>query len=154
MTKKRTNPVVARMTMTRPNNIKTIVEIHEGAGFMNFYTWYRQDGRKRKVLLRTSSRNDGVAAPWRAPFVPLGLETLAARTAQIMNDVSGVTIKILKKRKYAEMLACPASDLAGGLPRAAKTAEIIDRAKGIPVSIPTGYIPLQKRMDIMTGVKR
>lgn len=149
---KQKNTVVARMTLTRTNGIKTIVEIHENASFMNFYTWYRQEGRK--VLLRTSNRNDGVAAHWRAPFQEKGLDVLAARTTQIMKDVTGVTIKILKKRKYQQMITCTPDQLAGSLPTAPKIAEIIDRSKGIPVSIPAGYLSLQKRMDIITGTKR
>lgn len=161
MTKtKRLNQVVARMTMTRSNNIKIIVEIHEGAGFMNFYTWYRQEGRKRKVHLRCSSRNDGIAPHWRAPSATKGLDVLATRTTQIMKDVTGVTIKVLKKRKYAAMLSCSPDQLAGGLPQNPGRVALHEerprweRSTPSAVHLPIGYIPLQKRMDIITGTKR
>lgn len=147
------NTVVARLIMTKPNNSKIIVEVLEGAGFTNFYTWYRQEGRKRKVLLRTSNRNDGISPHWRAPFVSKGLDVLAARSVQFMKDVTGVTIKILKKRRYAFMTTC-SPDQLGALPQAARTSEILAAAKGIPVSIPAGYLTLQQRMDILTGTKR
>jgi hypothetical protein len=153
-TKVRKPQVVARLTLTQPKNVKLIVEVPEDASFHNFYHWYRQEGRKRKVFLRTSSRNDGFGPHWRAPFEMPGLDVVAARVTGFNKSVTGVTIKILRKRKYNALLTCAPDELGNGLPQAAQTQQIIEASKGIPVQMPANYLTLQKRMDILTGAKR
>jgi hypothetical protein len=157
MKQKRRNTLVARLTLQKPNNQKLIVEVHEGADFHRFYQWFSKDGRKRKVALRTSNRNDGITLHWRAPFEPVGLEAVAARTVAWNKTITGVTIKIFKKRAYQRMTTC-APDELGPLPtmrtRGRDHLPRWSRGEGIPVRLPSNYLPLQKRMDILTGVTR
>ena len=157
---KTTKPhVVARLTLAQPKNMKMIVEVHAGASFHEFYHWYRQEGRKRKVFLRTSDRNDGIKPHWRAPFEMPGLDVVAARVTSFNKTVTGVTLKVLRKRAYHALLTCPAEELGNGLPHAQRWGldtkpRWARRDQGIPVHLPADYIPLQKRMDILTGVTR
>lgn len=152
--KARKPQVVARLTISQPNNVKLIVEVTESANFHQFYHWYRQEGRKRKIFLRTSSRNDGIKRHWRGAFEIPGLDVLAARVTSFNKTVTGVTLKVLRKRKYNALLTCPPDDLGDGLPTAANTVAILEARKGIPVQLPANYLTLQKRMDILTGAKR
>lgn len=153
-TKARKPQVVARLTLAQPKNVKLIVEVPEGASFHQFYHWYRQEGRKRKVFLRTSNRNDGIKHQLRGAFEMPGLDVLAARVTSFNKSVTGVTLKVLRKRKYNALLTCAPDELGTGLPAAARTMEIIEASKGIPVQFPADYLTLQKRMDILTGAKR
>jgi hypothetical protein len=63
------------------------------------------------------------------------------------------------KRKYNAMLTCAPDQLGSGLPKADQAQAKIEAfrartGRGIPVQLPAYYLPLQKRMDILTGVKR
>lgn len=143
--------VVARLTMLKKDGSKLIVDVKEDASFHEFYRWHRQVGRKRKVFLRTSSRNDGITPYWRAGFDMPGLDVVAARTTSFMKDVTSATVKVLRKRKYQALLTCPPNELAGGLPKYESKPIVKVR---LPDRLPVGYLTLQKRMDILTGVKR
>lgn len=144
--------VVAQMTIERANQPKLVVQVFADSDFHQFYHWFQQDGRKRKVFLRASNRNDGITPHWRAAFQTPGLDVLAKRQADVQAHVTRVTIKVLRKRRYQALLTCSPADLH--LPTAAQTVQILAARKGIPVVFPEGYIPLQKRMDILTGVTR
>lgn len=118
-TKARKPQVVARLTLAQPNHVKLIVEVPEGASFHQFYHWYRQEGRKRKVFLRTSNRNDGIKRYYHGGFDMPGLDVLAARVTSFSKTVTGVTVKVLRKRKYNALLTCAPDELGTGLPTAA-----------------------------------
>lgn len=140
------NTVVARMVVKKANQMALIVEVDESATFHKFYRWYQREGRRRKVLLRMSARTDGITTYWRGAFAAPGLDVLAKRFA----DVTDVTITILKKRKYAAMLSAAPDALGLGTPYGS-TAHF---RRGIAVRMPVGYLTLQDRMNILTGVKR
>lgn len=153
-TKVRKPQVVARLTLAQQNNVKLIVEVNEGATFHQFYHWYRQEGRKRKIFLRTSNRNDGIKSHWRGAFEMPGLDVLAARVTSFDKTVTGVTLKVLRKRKYNTLLTSTPDALGDGLPTGDRAAAILEARKGIPVHLPSNYLTLQKRMDILTGAKQ
>ncbi len=140
--------VIARMTITkRSSTNKIIVEVRSDANFNKFYSWFSQEGRKRKKLQRTSQRNDGLYFA-RGQGRP-GLDVLAAHQMSFNKDIDKVTIKVFKKRAYEKMLTCRPDEL-GALP-AASTARIVRPAA--PLFLPSTYTTLQKRMDILTGAK-
>jgi len=94
--------VVARLTITRQNGWKTIIEVESGSTFSSFFKYYKQFGRKRstKTWIRTANRNDGGI---RSPR----LENIAEKLATIQsmsNPVSKVTIRILDKRAYQALI--------------------------------------------------
>jgi len=94
--------VIARLTITRANGKRTIVEIHQGATFHSFFHYYIQEGNRRstKKHLRTAARNEG-------GLRTSGLEAIALRLSVYQNQsnpVTGTTIRILRKRDYRKLL--------------------------------------------------
>ncbi len=108
----KTNNVVARLTITRANNMKVIIEVHSDATFSKFYTYYRQTGNRRstKEFIHMRSRNEGlhyINAHLQTP----GLEVLADRAANkvyygyaAQNPVTSMKLRIIKKREYRRLL--------------------------------------------------
>ena len=97
--------VVARLTVTRANNEKVIVEVNENATFSNFYIFFKQTGKRwsTKAHVRTSNRND-------AP----GLESLAQKLTLCQsqsNPITNTRIKIYRKRAYRRLLSLRADEL-------------------------------------------
>ena len=97
--------VVARLTVTRANNEKVIVEVNENATFSNFYVFFKQTGNRRstKAHIRTSNRND-------AP----GLESLAQKLSLCQsqsNPITNTRIKIYRKRAYRKLLSLRPDEL-------------------------------------------
>lgn len=148
--------VVARMTITFKGSAKSmIVEVHDNSTFSDFYRFYSQVGRKRKQLMRTANRNEGITPHHTASRVKPGLEVLAERMPTYMKNINSVHIKVFKKRVYNRMLNC-APDQLGALPkndlRIAHWSDVVrGRNRGIPVRLPTEYLTFQKRMNILTG---
>lgn len=149
--------VVARMTITkRGSSKKTIIEVHSDASFKKFYTWYSQDGRQKKRFIMTSHRGDGITPYWRQAFEKPGLDVLGDSLQDRMKDIESVQIKVFKKREYKWLLTCAPDQLSEGLGMGTRTQEILEERKQnrIPVRLPAGYLPLQRRMDILTGGRR
>lgn len=94
--------VVARLTVTRANGWKTIVEVEAGSTFHSFFKYYKQFGNKRstKEHIRTASRNDGGRIQPR-------LEHVASKLAvyqSMSNPIVRSTIRIFNKAKYHALL--------------------------------------------------
>ncbi len=139
--------IVARMTITkRASSKRLIVEVHEDASFHQFYRWYSQEGRKRKRFIRNSPRNDGLNYT-KAQDQP-GLDVLSDRQTSFNKDIETVTIKIFQKRMYNRLLNCAPEALGNGMP----VAQCQNLRPAIPERLPSTYTPLQKRMNILTGV--
>ena len=135
------NNVVARLTITRANNWKTIIEVHSDATFSKFYTYYRQFGNRRstKEFIHTRSRNEGlryINAHLQTP----GLEVLADRAADKVyygrfkhNAVTSMKLRIIKKREYRRLLhAAPI-----GMPVVKPIFQVRNPTVGIPLLLPT-----------------
>lgn len=95
--------VVARLTVTRANGWKTIVEVYSDASFHSFFLYYKQNGRKRstKELIRTAARNDG-------GLRTSGLEAIARKLCFYQsqsNPVVKTTIRIFEKQSYAKLIS-------------------------------------------------
>ena len=109
--------VIARMTVTKTDGKKLIVEVHADATEHAFYHWYSQDGRKRKVFFRTSHRTDGAERVAQVLRSTPGLELLAERMkGNAYMQVKDIKIRILLKRAYKRMTTCSADQL-GTLPK-------------------------------------
>lgn len=148
--------VVARMIVTRRASArKIVVEVHGTSTFKTFYHWYSQEGRRHKKFMRTSQRGDGIFPHWLQAFDEPGLDVLGASLMTSLKDVDKVTVKIFNKRVYNDLLTRTPDNLPQaqrwGLDTKPRWAR---RDQGIPVRLPADYIPLQKRMDILTGVER
>ena len=109
--------VIARMTVTKADGKKLIVEVHDDATEHAFYRWYSQEGRKRKVFIRTSHRTDGADRVAQVLRSTAGLDLLSARMKTYM-QITDVKIRILSKRAYKRMTTCSADQL-GDLPKCA-----------------------------------
>ena len=103
--------VVARLTVTRALGAVTVIEVHEGATFSEFYRFFTQDGRRRstKRLVRKANRNEGLA-PWGAHLQQPGLEVLAEAWRK-MKNVDQVRIRIIQKRAYRRLISANPSEL-------------------------------------------
>lgn len=144
--------VVARMTLSqRGTSKRMIVEVHEGASFQQFYSWYMQEGRKRKKFVRTSPRNDGLA--FTRAQGKSGLDVLADRQQSFNRTIESVTIKVFQKRMYNAMLQSRPESLGKGLPIAQSQGlrPAPSASASIAVQLPATYTPLQKRMDLLIG---
>lgn len=116
------SPVVAKAIMVYTDGHKLIVEVHEDSGYSNFYRWYRQDGRKRKVHLRDSSRQLKYAD---------NLDVVLARQLRAFGaQIVSHKITVLQKRKYALLLGTASSALPGG--RLAKTQTMNASGQWVP----------------------
>jgi len=109
--------VIARMTVTKADGKKLIVEVHDDATEHAFYRWYSQEGRKRKVFIRTSHRTDGADRVAQVLRSTAGLDLLSARMKTYM-QITDVKIRIILKRAYKRMTTCSADQL-GDLPKCA-----------------------------------
>ena len=107
--------VIARLTVTRADGKKTIVEVQPGATFHSFYQVYVQNGRRwsTKRWVRVASRNEGLMAI-NAHLQAPGLEAFAKRIAVFQsttNPVVSSKIQIFKKRTYRRLLAAAPESL-------------------------------------------
>jgi hypothetical protein len=94
--------VLARLTLTRANGRRTIVEVHEGATWSAFFHYFSQDGKKRrtKTQIRSAGRTDG------GRLNP-SLENVASKLAvyqSMSNPVVRSTIRIFRKARYQQLL--------------------------------------------------
>lgn len=113
--------VVARLTVTRANGWKTIVEVEEGSKFHSFFRYYRQFRNKRstKELIRVANRAEHLMSMITSHREP-GLEGIAHRmqaTSDLMagsvavrlgttdcNPIVSLKLRIFKKRAYKQLL--------------------------------------------------
>lgn len=107
--------VIARLTVTRADGKKTIVEVQPGATFHSFYNVFVQNGRRwsTKRWVRVASRNEGLMAI-NAHLQTPGLEAFAKRIAVFQsttNPVVSSKIQIIKKRVYRRLLAAAPESL-------------------------------------------
>lgn len=132
------NNVIARLTVTRQDGKKTIVEVHPGATFHSFYQVYVQNGRRwsTKRWVRVASRNEGLMAINAHVQTP-GLEAFAKRIAVFQsttNRVVSTKIQIMKKKAYRRLLAAAPESL--GLSKTRVNIPIERwRQRGIPVRL-------------------
>jgi hypothetical protein len=165
------------MTITKQSGPKLIVEVHTDAGFLNFYNWYTQDGRKRKKFVRTSHRGDGLERHYDHNTTP-GLELIAKGMQALANSMDrmahdyrraalskpiadyhiiSAVIKVYKKRLYAKLLNCPPNELNGGLVKAVSTAPENHHWERSETPILVGNWPsssLRKREAELAGGRR
>lgn len=107
--------VIARLTVTRANGWRTIVEVRAGATFHEFYRFYRQFGARRstKEIIRTASRNEGLFLIGNRSVKP-GLELIRQRLESYgapSNPVVKVQLRIIKKRLYRKLLSMVPDEL-------------------------------------------
>jgi len=120
------NKVVARLTITRADNQKLIIEVHSNATFSNFYQYYRQTGNRRstKTFIHVRSRNEGLRYINAHRQIP-GLEVLAERItssnkvfygqdgkAKERNPVTSIKLRIIRKREYKKLLNAAPTGMA------------------------------------------
>jgi hypothetical protein len=102
--------VVARLTITRQNGWRTIVEVHSDATFATFYRFFRQFEGKRssKEQIRAAHRNEGVQLSVFAQAAQKpGLELIAQRLEACgapSNPVVKKTLRIIKRRAYRKLI--------------------------------------------------
>jgi hypothetical protein len=109
--------VVARLTITRADNTKTIIEVHNDSTFSEFYFYYRQTGMKRstKVLAFTRSRNQGlhhINAQQQTPGLEVIANSIKASSKALLgrgvdgkeNPVTSIKLRIIRKREYMRLL--------------------------------------------------
>jgi hypothetical protein len=114
--KDKSKNVVARLTVTRANGMRTIVEVWADAGFHTFYRYFRQNGARRstKTPIRVASRNEGISWMRFEPLHPAGLETIASRLekyAAQSNPVVGKKLRIIQRRAYRKLLTARPDEL-------------------------------------------
>ena len=107
--------VVARLTITRTDGKKTMVEVHSGASFHSFYQVFIQIGRRwsTKRFIRTASRNEGLSHI-NAHLQQPGLEAVAKRIAVFQsttNPIVSTKIEVIKKKAYRRLLAAAPESL-------------------------------------------
>ncbi len=130
--------VVARLTVTRADGRKTIVEIHADASFHQFFRYFRQQGLRRstKELIRVANRNEGIPVPGaRAkPGLELILKRLEAYQGE-SNPIITKRLRIIKKRAYKKLLSARPDELGMAKTRVNIPIETWRSARAIPVQI-------------------
>jgi hypothetical protein len=97
--------VIARLTLTRQDNTKVIVEVHRGARYAIFYHVFMQQGNKRstKRQVRIGSRAEG-----------RNLEEIAIKWSVrdlLNNPITSARIKIYYKREYRRLVSARPDEL-------------------------------------------
>jgi hypothetical protein len=97
--------VIARLTITRQDNTRMIVEIHRGARYASFYHVFRQEGNKRstKTQVRMGSRAEGRS-----------LEEIAIKWSmrdRSTNPITHIKIKIYRRREYRRLVSARPDEL-------------------------------------------
>lgn len=130
--------VIARLTVTRMDGKKTIVEVSADASFHSFYRYFRQEGNRRrtKQLIRTANRNEGIPLP-SARELP-GLDLILKRLMNYQgesNPIVGHRMRIIKKRAYRKLLSARPDEL--GLVKTGSNIPLESwrRAPAIPVQL-------------------
>lgn len=155
MRKSSNNNVVARMTITRADKSKVIVEIHSDATFSSFYHFYTQQGNKRSTKTETSTanRNKGlptVNAHLYEPGLHMVQKSIEAIRGGNFAQITSITVRILRRRMYRQLLQASPDVL--GLGRVKNGFET-ERPTPVlvPIRLPQGYTPLAKRWSILTS---
>jgi hypothetical protein len=130
--------VIARLTVTRANGWRTIVEIHADARFMAFYRYYRQFGNRRstKEFVRSASRIEYLSY-FNAHLQKPGLDVIEKRLKAFgveSNPVIASKLRILKKRIYKRLLNARPDEL--GLTKLV-TTDLQTPSRPILVSVPS-----------------
>jgi hypothetical protein len=130
--------VVARLTVTRTDGRKTIVEVSADASFHSFYRYFRQEGNRRrtKQLIRVSNRNEGIPLP-SAREMP-GLDLILKRLMKYQGESNPIVshrLRIIKKRAYRKLLRARPDELGLVKTRSNIPLESWRRERAIPVQI-------------------
>lgn len=99
-------PVLARLTVSRADGSKLIVEVHTDATFHNFYRFYSQQGAKRstKKFLRFASRNEGMHPVNQHRQVPgLDLVMYGLIHNRLGSPVTNASIRYIGKKAYKKL---------------------------------------------------
>lgn len=148
--------VIARLTVTRQDGKRTIVEVPADATYHAFYHMYTQQGARRstKRLVRTANRNEGLPIT-NAHLHRPGLERLQERLESFgaqTNPVTKSQIRIIRKRAYRKLLEAAPDTL--GLVKAPTFTDVRLLPKPIlryPVHIPSNHTTIKKRVSILLG---
>lgn len=114
-----TNNVVARLTATKADGKKLIVEVHADSTFTKFYHYYEQDGNKRKTkrpaqLRTTANRNEGLYPMHRAYYMEPGLDKIQEKLEHT-GAYQNFKRYVIRKRLYRKLINA-APDALGPLP--------------------------------------
>ena len=95
--------VIARLTVSRANGRRTIVEIHADASFHSFYHFFVQEGKRRSTrqYLRAANRNEGMF------LRNYGLGAIEEKLHIYQNKSNPIVdsrLRVFKKRAYRRLL--------------------------------------------------
>jgi hypothetical protein len=140
--------VVARMTVTRADNSRMIVEIHSDATFSRFYHFYCQQGNRRstKQEIRVANRNTGLPQ-MNAHLYDPGLEAVAS-----LMPVGGIKFRILRRRMYRQL--CQAAPDVLGLVKATSYPDprlVTMPTPRFPLYIPSTHTTIERKWSILNG---
>lgn len=143
--------VVARMTVTRADNSRLIVEVHSDASFHTFYHYYSQAGNQRstKKEIRTANRNTGlptINAHLHAPGLDAVKHLFEQKPFGNLPAVTGIRVRILRRRMYRELLSAR-PDVLGLVPVKPWTLPSLERE--LAIRLPEGFTTLKKRWSIL-----
>jgi len=147
--------VIARMTIRFTDSAsRVIVEVQEGATFSSFYTFFRQEGNRRstKRQVRTANRNEGLPVVNAHRHEP-GLSAIANRLRSFKNNIADVQIRILKKRRYRQLLHTAPDVLGMVKANSFRDLRLMPSAR-ISFVLPVGYVnPVRRRELAKIGVR-
>ena len=145
--------VVARLTITRADNTKLIIEVESNASFSDFYRYYKQTGNRRstKTLAFTRSRNQGlhyINAQQQTPGLEAIANSITASSRAFLgaqngktNPVTSMHLRIIRKREYKRLLhAAPT-----GMPVVRPIFPVRNPTAGILLLLPT------RRANVQVG---
>jgi hypothetical protein len=144
-----TAPVVARLTMTRENDERVIIEVRADATFHHFYAFYTQQGKKRSTrkFTRWGSRNEGLPVVNTHLYIP-GLEVLALRFLhhKFGSPIKSTRIRFQSKKAYKKLIRMAPDQL--GL----STVRVILDQRPIRVQLPPSRMTF-KRVERLNHFK-
>ena len=133
--------LAAKARLRMDDGEKVYIEVHQGSPLCHFYRLYSVRGRARRTLI-SRSRND--AEDGIEQLVELLVQHHKKHTARRVLDTK---VWIYRKRLYRKLLDADPSDL--GLTHLRRNNFDIPRT---PLRfLPSGYTPLQRRWEIITG---
>ncbi len=147
--------VVARITATRADGQKLIVEVHSDATFQEFYHFYTQAGARRSTKqpakYRTVvNRNEGLYPLHRAYYITPGLDKIA-EMLESSGQYQTIKFYVIMKRLYKKLINAPADEIGGGLSIQWRRSETPKPILRYPVRIPSNHTTIERKVSILLG---
>lgn len=159
---------IARLVITFADDRQTTIEVHDTAGWHDFYHYYAGAGDEKKHVGVESPLKDPITHRWacgpgrsnvmtfddlvesyRRAYASARAQYPARRFPRL--EVVDVAVEILDQELLDRFMAGSPADLPGWKPQPpANRFPTFSELRGLRVQLPSGYTSLERRRQLMT----